>query len=321
MYDAAWSKMEQKQFKESEKLFASLMAKFPEHELAKKSKVGRGASLRKTGNAEASLAQLKEFLKTSDPSGTERTKAMFEIGLNQVELKKWDDAIGTFKMLLAEDAQSPKIDRYYYELAWAYDANNNRKAALEYFAKIVNEKPDSPRAGESNFHLGTDAYEAEEYDKAIDFYQKCVDSNATDSVREKAAYKHAWANYKQEKYDAAHKSFSNQVTKFSEGTRKADGMFIVAESLFRMKKPAEAFQANTKCKPVVDASETIEPKIKWLTMLHGAQSANDVAVKKYDEAIKLASGMENSEADITFKQDAWLEIGHAYNGKKQTEQP
>ena len=319
-YDAAWCKMEQKDFKESEKLFASLMAKFPEHELAKKSKVGRGASLRKTGDTAASLTELKEYLKNNNPTGDERAKAMFEIGLNQVELKKWDEAIGTFKMLITEDGQSPKLDRYYYELAWSYDAKGEKKKSLEYFGKIASEKPESALAGEANFHIGTAAYEAEAFDDAIKAYQTCVNSTAADHVREKAAYKLAWANYKQDKFQEAHSAFADQVEKFGEGTLKADGMFMVAESLFRLKKPAEAFEAYLACKPVVDASTTVEPKIKWLTMLHGAQSANDTKVKKYDDAIKLAAGMESSKADITFKQDAWLELGNAYHGKKQTEQ-
>ena len=320
LYDAAWSQMELKKFNESEKLFATLMSKFPNHELAKKSKVGRGASLRKTGNTEASIAELKDFLKMSNPSGEARTNALFEIGLNQVELKKWDDAIGTFKMLIAESADSPKLDRFYYELAWAYRSKSDEKLAIEFFTKITTDKPESSLAGESNFHVGTAAYDAKDYAKAIKSYEACLESKAADNVREKASYKLAWAYYKQKQFQAALDSFTKQTTDFPKGELVADGMFMVAESHFRLKDHAKALDAYLAAKPIVDASKNVEPKIKWLTLLHGAQSANNSRVKKYDQAIELASEMEKTEADDTFQQDAWLELGTAYSGLKQSEQ-
>ena len=50
-------------------------------------------------------------------------------------------------------------------------------------------------------------------------------------------------------------------------------------------------------------------------MLHGSQSANKV--EKYQEAIDLVTALGDSQADITFKQDGWLEMGTAYRGLKQ----
>jgi len=318
LYDAAWSQMELKKFGESEQLFATLMAKFPEHELAIKSKVGRGASLRKTGNAEASIAELKEFIVTASPTGRSRSNALFEIGLNQVELMKWDDAIDTLKQLISEFPDSPKLDRFYYELAWAYNSNSEKQKGLEYFTKLTTEKPNSPLAGESNFHVGTSAYDAGKFDDAAKAYSACLNSKAEDHVREKAAYKLAWANYKQERFIPALQAFTTQTDSFPNGDLYTDGLFMVAESQFRLKNHAAALAAYQKVQPFVNASKSVEPKIKWLTMLHGSQSANQD--RQYDEAIKLASGMEVSKADITYKQDACLELGTAHAALDQPEQ-
>ncbi len=320
LYDAAWSQMELKKFKESEKLFATLMERFPQHELAQKSKIGRGASLRKIGNTEASIVELQDYLKTANPTGLAKTNALFEIGLSQVELKKWDDAIGTFETLIAESADSPKLDRFYYELAWSYRSKAKEKQALKYFAKIIAETPTSPLVGEASFHVGTAAYDAKQYARAIKSYQACLESQTDDNVREKAAYKLAWAYYKQDQFELALDSFTKQTTVYSKGDLVGDGMFMVAESYFRMKEHAKALDAYLAARPVIDASQTVEPKIKWLTLLHGAQSANHSRVKKYDQAIQLASEIEKTQADKSFQQDAWLEMGTAHMGLRQSEQ-
>ena len=316
LYNAAWCQNELKAFKESEKLLSDLMSKFPKHELAKQAMMDRGATRRKSGNAASSIEDLRAFLNTN-PSGAPRTKALYEIGLAQVELKKWDDAIGTFKLLIAENSSSPQLDRFNYELAWAYRNTKQEDLALERFSNIATNTPDSELAAESNFHLGSAAYAKEEYDGAIAAYRKCIESKTDDSIREKAAYKLAWAHYKQKQYDQAHTRFAQQVTDFGKGDLYADGMFMVAESLFRLKKHDEAYAAYTAAKPVVDAAENIEPKIKWLTMLHGSQSANES--KKFNEAIALAQPLAESNADLAFRQDGWLEMGNAYRGLKQTE--
>lgn len=317
LYNAAYCQLELKKYKDSDKLFSELINKFPNHELSKRARIGRGASRRKMGDVEASITDLMEFL-NSDPEGGSRTNALYELGLAQIDVEKWSDAIATFKTLIAESSASPRLDRYFYELAWAYRSLKKEDLAIEFFTKLTTDKPESPLAAEANFHVGSAAYNNDDFDKAIAAYKLCINSKTEDHIREKAAYKLAWAHYKQEQFQEAHDSFANQVKLFPGGELNADGMFMVAESLYRLKNHADAFQAYTAAKPVVDAANQIEPRIKWLTMLHGAQSANKI--KKYDEALALVNDLGASDADISFKQDAWLEMGTAYNGLKQSEQ-
>lgn len=317
LYAAAWSQLELQAYAESEKLFSDLIKNFPDHELAKSAKIGRGATRRKTGDLDSSIADLQAFLKTN-PEGQPRLNALYEIGLAQVETQKWDDAIATFKQLIAESPTSPRADRFHYELAWAYRAKKNEPEAIKYFEEIIKSTPNSPLAAEAHFHVGTVAYDNKDYDTAIKSYQLCVNSETADNIREKAAYKLAWAYYKQDQFDKALAGFENQAKQFPNGDLYADGMFMIAESQYRLKNHDQAYQSYVAAKPAVDASGNIEPKIKWLTILHGAQSANKV--KKYQEAIDLASAMSESDADLSFKQDAWLELGNAYNGLKQRDQ-
>ena len=314
LYNAGWSQLKLKKFAESEKLFSRLIKEFPDHELAKQAKIGRGATRRKTGDVKSSIADLKEFLQTN-PTEESRINAMYEIGLAQVELKQWPDAIETFNQLIAQSPDSPRADRYYYELGWAYRSSGKEKTALDFFTKLKTEKPESPLAAEANFHVGSADYAAGKFDEAINAYSICVNSETAGHIREKAAYKLAWAHYKQNRFQESHDWFSKQVELFPNGDLYADGLFMVAESQYRLKDYANAFHAYSNAKPAVDQAENVEPKIKWLTMVHGAQSANKI--KKYQEAIELATQLGDSEADISFKQDGWLEMGTAYRGLKQ----
>lgn len=311
LYSAAWSKLEQQKFDESEVLFSKLMTDFPKHELAEKAKIGRGATRRKTGNTSESIADLSAFLETS-PTGPTKFNAMYELGLAQVEAKAWPDAVKTFETLIAEDSAAPRIDQYHYELAWALQEVDQSAASLKQFATIAEKTPNSPLAAEANFHLGSAAYAVDDFPTAIAAYEKCVAYEGAGTVREKAFYKLGWAYYKQDQYEAAQNQFAKQVELFPTGELAADGKFMVAESQFRQKKHDAALAAYIVAKPAVDEAQNIDPKIKLLTLLHGAQSANQV--KKFDEALKLATPLTATEVDPSFQTDAWLEIGSANEG-------
>ncbi len=94
---------------------------------------------------------------------------------------------------------------------------------------------------------------------------------------------------------------------------------MVAESQFRLKNHPQAFAAYLVAKPAVDASGSVDPKLKLLTRLHGAQSANKS--QKYAEALELVSPLtDGSDVDPSYQQDAWLEVGTAEEGLGNDEQ-
>ncbi len=291
IYNAAWCKQKLEQFDAAEKLFSQLISQYPDHELAKTAKIGRGASRRKTGDTEKSIADLEEYL-TNNPTGKTRFDALYELGLAQVAQQDWPGVIKTFDQLLREDTDSQLVDRYHYELAWAYQsqagslgAEGMNAEALRHFNAIATETPNSPLAPEANFHIGTTAYHENDLSTAIAAYQKCVAAEGSDGVREKAFYKLGWCYYKQKQFEDSLQQFRRQVELFPAGELYADGIFMVAESQFRLKQHEQALATYLVAKPAVDAAANIDPKIRFLTMLHGAQSANKTG--KYAEALAL----------------------------------
>lgn len=320
LYKAAWSQIELKDFKASEVLFDELINKFPNHELAKEAKIGRGSMRRKTGNVASSIQDLKDFLKTAE--GPSKVNGLYELGLAEIEAKRWDDAIGSLTDLIAIGKESDKYDFFCYDLAWAYkyrklDNADAEDRSTEYFKKIVDEKPESELAGESNFHIGVAAYDAKQYDEAAQAFKASFDSKAAENVRQKAGYKLGWSYYKRNQFADAHQSFSDQLEAFPTGELAADTAFMKAESLFRQKKYNEAVDAYVAAKPMVENATDIQGSIKSLTLLHGSQAANKA--KRWNEAKDMATSLSESGADLSLKQDAWLELGTAYTGLNENE--
>ena len=138
----------------------------------------------------------------------------------------------------------------------------------------------------------------------------------------KAAYKLAWSHYKQDQFKEAGDQFSNQVKRFPEGDLVADGLFMMAESLYRMKDYEAALQAYKIALPAVAQSTLTEPKIQWLARIHAAQSANQI--KQHQETITLVQPFENNDpktspAGLPMREDAMLELGMAYSGLRNSE--
>lgn len=313
LFGAAWANLKNNNPESAEKLFSQVIDQYPDSKLVETAKEGRSDARRLTGKSESSIADLESLAAKSE--GKKKIDLLMDLGLKQVTEKNWQAAITTFEQLVKSAPEDDRLDRFYYELAWAYRSIEQEATAMEFFAKIAKQKPNSDFAAEANFHLGKKAYDSKRWGEAIAAFQACLDrADAKPNVREKAAYKLAWAFYKQDKFSESHAAFKKQIEMFPDGPLLADGKFMVAESLFREKKFGDAFAAYKVAKPVIQASSVAGENLQWLTMLHGTQAANKA--NDYLAAIELAKGIEDSEADAAVKQDIYLELGKAYNELK-----
>ncbi len=318
LYGAGWSSIELEDYEQSLAFFTQLLNDFPDHERANSGKVGRGVSYRKSGNPEAAVSDFTDFL-NSGVSGKDELDALYELGLAQVDLKKWDDVVSTFTQLLDKAPDSKLADRIHYELAWAQQSQNNKTEALKHFGIIASDFADSPLAAEANFHLANEAYDQEQYVDAAKAYSVCLNSKASDSLREKSAYKLAWCHYKQKNYEESLKQFQQQVEMFPEGGLQADGLLMVSDSLYRLERHQEAFAAYRVAKPAIEATKPVEARVRWQALLHGGQSANKSG--QFTEAIEFVQPIIDSNVtadDLKF--DAYLEIGNAHKGNRNFEE-
>ena len=320
LYNAAYCQLQLSQNQAAEKTFTKLISQFPDNDLANLARTGRASAQRKLGNPKAAIDDLNEFL-ASEPDAARKENALYDLGLAHIDAQQWTDVTKTFQTLVNEFNTSKQMDRYLYELAWGLRSNNQEKLAMDNFRTLASKFPDSSLAPESNFHIGSEFYSQKKYDDAIAAYQLCLDSQVENEILEKAAYKLAWSHYKQNKFKEAGDQFSNQIKRFPEGDLAADGLFMMAESLYRLKDYDSALKAYQAALPAVSKSTLTEPKIQWLARVHAAQSANQI--KQYQETLALLEPFETldpnkSPAGVPMQEDAMLEIGMAHSGLRDS---
>jgi len=329
IHGAAWAHLKSDNRDTAVQLFKQIIQTYPKSKFLASAQAGLASidpSLVETpaeapeqsGEPSDDTNSTTEIVNASDAQQLRKT------GLAQTKAKQWAAAIDTFEQLLKIRPNDARVDEDLYELAWAHRSLKQEDQALKYFARIAADHPASRLAIEANFHVGKDAYDNKRYNEAIGAFEACIGTNrngpqdnANTTVREKAAYKLAWAHYKQDKFSLAHSAFVRQTELFPTGDLLADGKFMTAESLFRNRQFGPALVAYEAAKPVVSLPTTSDKKLKWLTILHGAQCANQQRdyqatvewTRDVAESTEVESGVEKS-----LRQDIMLEIGKAYDG-------
>ena len=331
IHGAAWAHLKSDNRDAAKPLFKQIIQAYPKSEFLTSAKAG-------LVSIDPSLVEspAEDPSQTDEPHQntgntaivkTDDVELLRKTGLAQVKAEQWAAAIDTFEKLLKAAPGNLLADADLYELAWAHRSLKQEDQALKYFGKIATDHPASRFAVEANFHVGKAAYDGQRYDVAVKAFGACVGTNqdsipssaspTNPTVREKAAYKLAWAYYKQHKFSQAHSAFVRQTELFPNGDLLADGKFMAAESLFRNRQFGPALVAYKTAKPVVSLSATSDKKLKWLTILHGAQCANQQqdyqATVEWTRDIDESTEVE-SEAETLLRQDILLEVGKAYDG-------
>ena len=338
IHGAAWAHLKAQDLDEAQRLFKQVIDSYPESDLLVSAKAGLAdaqqiAGVKPSPTTSSPIKDTTSPQVIADGTDTAETKLLRKTGLAQVKEKNWTGAVQTFNKLIKTAPDSDRADSDLHELAWAYRSLGQEDKALLYFGEIAATKPDSRFATEANFHLGKAAYDAQRYTEAAKFFEACVGDDADAklardvdaTVREKAAYKLAWAYYKQDKFPESHAAFVRQTVLFPAGKLFADGKFMAAESLFRNRQFGPALMEYKVAKPFVDRSSVVEEDLKWLTILHGAQAANRLQDFKAAidwthgiiESANTAAASNDSAADQSYKQDIFLEIGKAYAGLQE----
>lgn len=175
----------------------------------------KGVELKGKKEYEEALAAFKNAISKK----ADYTDAYYEAGWCCNELENYDEAIEYLKKYMPSDEKDKKSK--FNELGFSYyKLEKGTEAIIEYKNTIAL----SPNDGVALRGLGNVYYEIEEdYDNAIDFYEKAIKANEEDS--RPIYYKLGWLYNDQERYDDAIKILLKAVQFDSEdsGTREELG--------------------------------------------------------------------------------------------------
>ncbi|MCA9270039.1 MAG: tetratricopeptide repeat protein, partial [Planctomycetales bacterium] len=315
LYGQGWSDQQLGQDKEAITAFTALIDGHKDHSLLPSARNGRGIARQRTGDFAGGIEDFAAFL-ASNPSGQERADALYNRGLCEAGLKKYDVAAATYASILKDFPEYPTKDKVLYELAWAHKSQAQEKEAVARFAEIVAGYPDSPLAAEAYYHVGEGDYAEEKYDAAAKAYAASKAKAGKGDLGEKATYKLGWASYRQKQYTEALAAFDEQVKTYPEGSLSGDALFMVGECNFKLEKYDAALPALQKALAAAPASDTV----KVLCLLHGGQSAAQLAKPNWQDAVKLLAQIPAEHADTPYLAEALYELGWAnFNLDKQDE--
>lgn len=115
-------------------------------------------------------------------------------------------SIALYKEFIERFPEHPKIEEALYLLGYTLRDEYRGDEALEYFAKLIEMRPDSKFAPEVTFRIGEFLFEIGEFENAIEQYKKTLTFNDA-MLHDKALYKLGWAYYRLNRLDDANRYF------------------------------------------------------------------------------------------------------------------
>ena len=117
------------------------------------------------------------------------------------------DAIALYSGLFATFPDYPRRDAVQYQLARAYEADQQREKCLSTLAALVAQYPRSSYVDEAHFRTGEIQFSEKRWAAAQAAYAQVIRSGPKSEFYEHSLYKHGWSLYKQGEGDAANESF------------------------------------------------------------------------------------------------------------------
>ncbi|MCA9201968.1 MAG: tetratricopeptide repeat protein, partial [Planctomycetales bacterium] len=316
VYGKGWSQLKQADYAAAAESLTKVITGSPQHPLVPEARFARSMCLRQTGKFDEAIADADAYLATK-PDVQQQSHALYERGMAYVGLKNYTEAVKTFESLLAANPDYAGGDKVLYELGWAHKELEQAEPAVANFTKLAEKYPQSPLAAEAHFHIGEDLYGKMQYVAAGKEYEIARQQATLGELNEKATYKLGWAQFQAEEFAESLKSFTDQVAKHPEGPLAKDGLFMKAESLFKLNQYADALAAFTAAQKLIAGDETTQPEIRQLLALHAGQSASQT--KQYDQALKFLTPFPQQFPQSNYLAEAHYEIGWAQQNLNQTE--
>jgi cellulose synthase operon protein C len=178
------------------------------------------------------------------------------------------DAIRLYSGLMATFPDYPKRDGVLYQLARAYEADQQREKALETMATLVREYPRSRYVEEANFRSGEIYFSDKKWRDAQASYAAVVKAGPKSEFYEQSLYKHGWSLFKQGDGEAANDSFGLLLDRLLLEHGRTGEMV----DLKRLTRPQRELLDDTLRAVVLTESYADGPKsVDALVQRHGAR--------------------------------------------------
>ncbi|MGB6042413.1 MAG: tetratricopeptide repeat protein [Pirellulales bacterium] len=316
LYWLGASQIAEQDYPSADTTMTRLIDQHGENPLAASGRYMRAQARRLSGKPADAVADVLAFLETK-PDQADRSGALFERGLAEMDLKDYPAAIASFQAILKDDPKYEGIDKVEYQLAWSLKNANRDQEASAMFGQLAQQRPDSPFAAEASYHVGEQKYADQQYKPAVESYQAALRQATAGQqldIAEMALHKLAWSQYRLGTFGEAQQSFDKQLQQYPEGNLARDARFMSAECLFeqeQFQKALDAYQAVRKDPPP-------SQDFQLLALLHAGQSANQL--KDWPNGVTLLEESLDVFPDSVREPDILYEIAWAKQNLKSLDE-
>lgn len=140
-------------------------------------------------------------------------------------------AIKSYEDVLQKYPSDPKNDEVLYQLAKAYELEQQDDSALKALRQFIQQYPQSPRLAEVYFRQGDIHFKREDYDLSEASYENVVNLNVDSPFTNNAIYLLGWSRYKLSDYEGGLQAFNQVLDTIVPANGKLDGLSNVDRSL------------------------------------------------------------------------------------------
>ena len=174
--------------------------------------------------------QLLKELSNDYPSKQYEARTDYLLGQFAQELKKYDEAIGYYKRIVANHSDHPLAPDAQYKLGQCHEEKNDMDAASAEYVTLAYTWPENPLVANVVVRIAEYFYNKKEYPTAAEVSKKFVDRFPTHEWAERMLFRSAQCWFKAEQFQKAGKEFDLLVENYPRSKFRPDAIFWAGES-------------------------------------------------------------------------------------------
>lgn len=228
---------------------------------------------------EAGRRVLREVLEDF-PNPKYRPRISYLLGQFSQELKRWDEAIESYKLIVKRYQDHPLAPDAQYKLAQCYEESGEFEAALEEYVALAATYPRSPLIANVMLRISEHFYKAENFQVSAQVGEKFLERFEGHKWSSKIAFRVGQCYFKDKQFRKSADAFDKFAKTFPDDPLASDSLFWAGESFRMAKNDREAFIRYNNCRwkhPSSESAKYARGRLALPEMLRQfEQAANDL---------------------------------------------
>lgn len=191
--------------------------------------------------------QVLRDLLTYFPGSPLVDQAAFMLGNLDMEEKRYDDAIVTYRRITRDHPDSPIAPEAQFATGRSYESKGEFDKACEEYVKLAYKYPESAQLPEAMIRIGLYYFEKKDYQTAISVFQRYIERYPDDENTQKVYFKMGLAHILGESFVEGAEHFKNFVDKFPASTLTPAALYWAGDAFLKGRDALHAYQMFKRC--------------------------------------------------------------------------